>query len=124
MQRARALSWRDMSGMSNWIQKILGAIAGVLLFLLGIERRRNKKQKEKIVKQQEQVAYEKKQAEIYRVESETVKKSTKLDEPVEEQRKVEEKINKTDETEEIIDIANDIVSRFNRVPDNPGTTED
>ncbi|MDC7229726.1 MAG: hypothetical protein PQJ48_05415 [Sphaerochaetaceae bacterium] len=113
-----------MSGMSNWIQKILGAIAGVLLFLLGIERRRNKKQKEKIVKQQEQVAYEKKQAEIYRVESETVKKSTKLDEPVEEQRKVEEKINKTDETEEIIDIANDIVSRFNRVPDNPGTTED
>jgi hypothetical protein len=113
-----------MSGMSNWIQKILGAIAGVLLFLLGIERRRNKKQKEKIIKQQEQVAHEEKQAEIYRVESETVKKSSKLDEPVEEQRKVEEKINKTDETEEIIDIANDIVSRFNRVPDNPGTAAD
>jgi len=103
--------------MNNFIKKIVGAIVGVLLLLLGAERHKNKKQKETIEEQKEQIAHEHKQADIFKVVSETVTKSIELEEPIEKQIEVEDQIEKTVEAEETIDIANGIIACFNRMPD-------
>jgi len=110
--------------MSKFIKKVFGAIVGVLLLFLGIERRKNKKQKEKIAEQKQQIVHEQKQAKVYKAETEAIKKSVILEEPLVEQKKVEVEIENTKELEEVLAIANNIVSDFNSVPDSPNTAKD
>lgn len=110
--------------MSKFIRKVFGAIVGVLLLFLGIERRKNKKQKETIVEQKQQIAHEQKQARVYKAETEAIKQSVILEEPLVEQKKVEVEIEKANELEKVLAIANRIVSDFNIVSDSTSTTKD
>ena len=110
--------------MSKFIRKVFGAIVGVLLLFLGIERRKNQKQKETIVEQKQQIVHEQKQAKVYKAETEAIKKSVILEEPLVEQKKVEVEIEKAEELEEVLAIANGIVVDFNSVPNNTSTTKD
>lgn len=110
--------------MSKFIKKVFGAIVGVLLLFLGIERRKNQKQKETIVEQKQQIAHEQKQARVYKAETEAIKKSVILEGPLIEQKKVEVEIEKTEELEEVLAIANNIVSDFNSVPDSTSIPKD
>lgn len=110
--------------MSKFIKKVFGAIVGVLLLFLGIERRKNQKQKETIVEQKQQIVHEQKQARVYKAETEAIRKSVILEEPLVEQKKVEVEIEKAEELEEVLAIANNIVSDFNSVPNNTSTTKD
>ena len=112
-----------MGGMSSFIKKAFGAIVGVLLLFLGIERRKNQKQKETIAKQKQQIIHEQKQAKVYKAETEAIKQSVILEEPLVEQKKVEAEIEKAKELEEVLAIANDIVFGFNSVPNNTSTTK-
>jgi len=110
--------------MSKFIRKVFGAIVGVLLLFLGIERRKNKKQKETITEQKEQIAHEQKQAKVYKAETEAIKNSVILEQPIVEQKKVEVEIEKAEEFDEVLAIANRIVSDFNSVPDSPKNSRD
>ena len=105
--------------MSN-IVAIIGAIVAILLGLFGLERRKNKKLGEKLEQQEEKIVILEKQKEVYKA-NETVSKETneKLQEVSKEQEKEEESIEQAESIEEVIDIANDIVDSFNRVPDKP-----
>lgn len=109
--------------MSKFIKKVFGAIVGVLLLFLGIERRKNQKQKETIVEQKQQIAHEQRQAKVYKAETEAIKQSVILEEPLVEQKKVEGEIEKAEELEEVLAIANRIVVGFNSVPDSSSTTK-
>lgn len=108
--------------MSKFIKKVFGAIVGVLLLFLGIEKHKNKKHKETISEQKEQIVHEQKQANVYKIESEAIKESVILEKPLEDMRKLEEEIEETTELQEVLAIANDIVLGFNSVPDNTSTT--
>ncbi|ADY13695.1 hypothetical protein [Sphaerochaeta globosa] len=88
--------------MSSFIKKAFGAIVGVLLLFLGIERRKNKKQKEKIVKQEGQIAHEQEQNEIlettHTIKDDLTKKKEELSENRED---VTQKISEIPEEKEV-----------------------
>jgi len=102
----------------NSIIAIVGAIIAILLGLFGIEKHKNKKLGEKLEKQESKIVVLEKQKEVYKA-NETVSKETneKLQEISDEQKKEEDTIEQAESIEEVIDIANDIIAGFNRVPD-------
>lgn len=93
---------------------IVGAIFAILLSLLGIEKRKNSKKDEVIRKQGQQIAQQQRQNEVYKVNQEISSQFDGEVEQIEEQQeKVEQEIVEADSSEELIKIANGIVSRFN-----------
>lgn len=97
---------------------IVGAIFAILLSLLGIEKRKNSKKDEVIRKQEQQIAQQHKQNEVYKVNQELTSQFDKEVELIEEQQVgIEQEIVEAESYEEIINIANSIVTDFNRVPD-------
>lgn len=109
--------------MSSFIKKAFGAIVGVLLLFLGVERHKNKKKTEKIAKQEVQIAHEQKQAKVYKVESEAIKESVILEKPIEDLKMVEAEIEETTELQEVLAVANDLIIGFNGVSDSTRTSE-
>lgn len=104
-----------ISGMSRFLRWFFGTLFAILLGFFGIERKKNQK-KDKVIKEQnEQIERQKKQSEISEVVHEmTIEALTDLEEIKSEQRIEEHEIFETsDEVEKTIEIANDIVSRFN-----------
>jgi predicted Holliday junction resolvase-like endonuclease len=110
--------------MSKFIKKVFGAIVGVLLLFLGIERRKNQKQKETIVEQKQQIAHEQRQAQANKVAHEIAIKGAEQKQIFQEkQEQKDAKIEKAQTNEEVISIANTIVDEFNtrhKLPNSPG----
>lgn len=99
--------------MSNIIAIVSAAIA-VLIGMLGIEKHKNRKKDEVITKQKVEIEKEKKQAEVYKQKVQSQEKhDEKINEIVKEDEKVKENIKEAETDEEVIEIANDIVSGFN-----------
>ena len=97
---------------------IFVAIIGVLLGMLGFQRNKNAKQKQTIKDQETQIKREQKQAEVYKINQELASELDKTVGQIEEEHKVvKQKIEEAGTHEEIIDIANDIISDFNGVSD-------
>lgn len=97
---------------------VIGTVFAILLTLLGFEKRKNKKKDEKILEQQQQIVQQKKQTEVYKINHEVSEStSTEMKEIEDAQEQVEKEIEEAETDEEIIDIANSIVSDFNRVSD-------
>ena len=93
---------------------VIGVILTILLTLLGIEKRKNWKKDEKILQQKQQIDHQKKQAEVHKINQEISAEASEAIETIKEQQEeVDYKIEEADTDEEIIAIANDIVSRFN-----------
>jgi cell division protein FtsB len=93
---------------------IVGAICVILLSLLGIEKRKNSKKDEVIRKQEQQIAQQHKQNEVYKENQELTSQFDKEVELIEEQQVgIEQEIVEADSSEELIKIANGIVTRFN-----------
>ncbi|PKL28146.1 MAG: hypothetical protein CVV46_08260 [Spirochaetae bacterium HGW-Spirochaetae-2] len=101
--------------MSKFFRWFFGTLFALLLGLLGIERKKNQKKDEVIKEQKEQIERQKKQSEISKFAHEmTFEASTEM-EKIESEQKIEEHqiIETSDEMGKTIEIANDIVSRFN-----------
>lgn len=97
---------------------VFGGIFALLLALLGIEKKKNRKKDEKIQRQEQQIVHQKKQTEIYKINQDISVEATEAMEEIEEDHKqVEQEIEEAETDEEIIDIANGIVADFNRVSD-------
>ena len=100
---------------------IIGAVLALLLALLGIEKRNNKKKDEQIAHQEQLILHQKKQVELHEVNREMATKTSEALNTIEQtQQKEERKIDEAKTAEDVIAIANDIVDRFNRVSDGTG----
>ena len=114
MQRAREWFWMILGGMNKLITKLFGGIITALLLFLGIERTKNKKQKEKIAKQEVQINHEQQQVQVYKQAHESIVQALKQEHVIEEKQKQQEvKIEESKSDDEVIAIANAIVADFN-----------
>ena len=102
----------------NTLIGLVGALFALLLALLGIEKRKNKKKDEKILKQEQEIVQQKKQTEVYKINQDLAAEASEAMGKIEEaQGKIEQEIKEAGTDEEIINIANSIVADFNRVSD-------
>ena len=98
----------------NIIEWLITAMVAVLLGWLGIERHRNKQKNQKLEKQEQQMIQQEKQVEVYKTFIEQTEKVQEAVHEIAEEQKIEEQEIEASETvEDIIAVANDIVSRFN-----------
>jgi Flp pilus assembly protein TadB len=100
--------------MMSEIVAIISAVIAVLLGLLGWEKHKNKKKDQIINTQKKTIEQEKKQVEVLETEKQHVKQVDDRVEVIDQaDNKVKEQIDEAQTDEEVIEIANDIVSSFN-----------
>lgn len=100
--------------MIKFLRLLIGSLFAFLLGWLGIERCRNRKKDQKIEQQQQQIIHQQKQNQVYETFFEETQKIAEANEGIQEEQKIEEQqIQETENDEDVIAFANDIVSRFN-----------
>ena len=100
--------------MMKFLRWLIGSLFAFLLGWLGIERYRNRKKDQKIEEQQQQIIHQQKQNQVYETFFEETQKIAEANEGIQEEQKIEEQqIQETENDEDVIAFANDIVSRFN-----------
>lgn len=104
-----------ISGMSRFIRWFFGTLFALLLGFLGLERKKNRKKDVVIKEQKEQFDRQKRQSEIFEATREMVIETSIDLEKIESEQKIKENqiMESWDDAEKTIEIANDIVSRFN-----------
>lgn len=100
----------------NVVGWIVGAIVTILFTLLGIEKGKVAKRDKKLKQQEGEIKVLEKTKEATKAESEVTKEVAKeIVEKKEEQVKKEQEVEKAKDADEVIDIANDLVDKFNKL---------
>jgi len=98
----------------NIIEWLITAVFAVLLGWLGIERHRSKQKDQKLEKQEAQIVQQEKQVEVYKTFIEQTQHMQEAVREIDGEQKIEEeKIEQAETVDDVIAVANDIVSRFN-----------
>lgn len=111
----------------KFLRWLIGSLFAFVLGWLGIERYRNRKKDRKIEEQQQQIIHQQQQNQVYENFIEHTQKMEESNEEIKEEQKIEEQqIKETENDEDVIAFANDIVSRFNaeRMRDHQPSTSD
>lgn len=110
--------------MSNWLKKLFGGIIGVLLLFLGIEKRKNKKQAEKIAESETQIknmdyrikvqkTTDKAKDEILEAQADNRKKKVENEKQIKEAEVIENVEEKSAKQEEVVNSITDLFNARN-----------
>jgi len=99
-------------GKNLWI--LIVGIFGILLALLGIERKKVEKLHERISDQEEEIDHHQKQVEVLAVAQQVVAECVEAMTTISQEQEIEaQKIEEAETDEEIIEIHNHIITNFN-----------